>query len=54
MCCAVRVMLASVVSCPVVGIDAAQFAVERANDRDLQKPTAVDVGATIDLIIQIR
>jgi hypothetical protein len=49
-----RVMLANVVSCTLVGIAAAQINVERAIDRDLPPSTPVDLGAIIDLVIQIR
>ena len=47
-------MLANVVSCTLVGIDAARIDVERAIDRDSPQSTAVDLGTTIDLVIQIR
>jgi hypothetical protein len=49
-----RVMLANVVSCTLVGIDAARIDVARTIDRDVPHSTAVDLGATIDLVIQIR
>jgi len=47
-------MLANVVSCTLVGIDAARIDVERAIDRGVPQSTAVDLGATIDLAIQIE
>jgi hypothetical protein len=47
-------MLANVVSCTLVSIDAARIDVARAIDRDVPHSTAVDLGATIDLVIQIR
>ena len=50
----VRVMLANIVSCTPVGIGAARIDAERAIDRDSPQSTAVDPGATIDLVIQIR
>jgi hypothetical protein len=48
------VMLANVVSCILVGIDAARIDVERAIDRDAPPSSAVDRGATLDLVTQIR
>jgi len=46
-------MLANVVPCTLVGIDAARIDVERTIDRDVPLSTTVDLGATIDLVIQI-
>jgi hypothetical protein len=43
-------MLAEVVPCILVGIDAAPIDVER----DVPPSTAVDLGATVDLVIRIR
>ncbi|HEY0478264.1 MAG TPA: hypothetical protein VGD37_12155 [Kofleriaceae bacterium] len=47
-------MLANVVSCTLVGIDAARIDVERAIERDLPQSPAVDLDAPLDLVIQIR